>query len=71
MLRILTNNHHLAVTLYDLALFADFLNGRFYFHSIYHLSLRIPTSPSALRSPCNSPFGGVIDGNLHLYLVAG
>ena len=34
VLGILTNYHHFAVTLDDLALVADFLYGRLYFHSI-------------------------------------
>ena len=34
MLGIFTDNHHVAVTLDNLALVADLLYGRFYFHSI-------------------------------------
>ena len=73
MLGILTDNHHFTVTLDDLALVADFLNGRFYFHSIYHLSLYKPQGGFALTlgTPCYPSLGGVVDRNLDLYLVTG
>ena len=38
VLRILANDHYMTVALNNLALVADFLNGRLYFQSCYHLS---------------------------------
>ena len=39
MLRILADDHYMTMTLDYLALIADFLYGRLYFHGFYHLSL--------------------------------
>ncbi len=39
VLRIFTDDHHVAVTLDNLALFADLFYRRLYFHVKYHLSL--------------------------------
>ena len=37
-IEILANDHYMTVALNNLALVADFLNGRLYFQSCYHLS---------------------------------
>ena len=71
MLGILTNNHHFAVTLDNLALFADFLNGRFYFHSIFHLSLSKHLGGLTLSAPCYPTLCKVVDRNVYLYLITG
>jgi hypothetical protein len=39
VLGVIADDHYVAVSLDDLALFADLLNGRLYFHSNNHLSL--------------------------------
>ena len=39
MLRILADDHYVAVSLDNLAFLADFLYGRLYFHSNNHLSI--------------------------------
>jgi len=67
----LTNYHHFTVTLYDLALITDFLNGRFYFHSIFHLSLSALPGRSALCAPCYPSLCGIIDRNLYFDLITG
>ena len=68
MLRILADDHYMAVTLDYLALVADFLYGRLYFQSFYHLS---EICASALfAAPGDSALRGVIDRNLDCDLVA-
>ena len=44
MLGVIADDHYVAVSLDDLALFADLLNGRLYFHSNNHLSLYFSTN---------------------------
>ena len=41
MLGVFADDHYVAVSLDDLALFADLLYGRPYFHSNNHLSIKI------------------------------
>ena len=68
MLRVLANDHDMAVTLDYLALVADFLYGRLYFQSFYHLS---EICASALfAAPGDSALRRIVDRNLDRYLIA-
>ena len=68
MLRVLADDHDVAVTLDNLALIADFLYGRLYFQSFYHLS-EICAS-ALLAAPGDSALGGIVDRDLDRDLVA-
>ena len=68
MLGVIADDHYVAVSLDDLALFADLLNGRLYFHSNNHLSLIFLY---LFSTPCDSSLCGVVDGNFHRYLISG
>ena len=56
MFGVLADHHDLTVTLDDLALFTDFLDRRFYFHSPYHLSL--------FCTPCYTSLGRIVNRDL-------
>ena len=70
MLGVIADDHYVAVSLDDLALFADLLNGRLYFHSNNHLSQNL-LYYKLLSTPCDSSLCGVVDGNLYCYLITG
>lgn len=69
MLRILADDHYVAMSFDDLALFADLLNGRLYFHSNNHLSIKIYST--LFGTPCDSSLCRVVNGNLHRNLISG
>ena len=72
VLRILTDHHDFAMALDDLALVANFLYGRFDFHSLFHLSRIIGrTGASALRPPRDPSLRGVVDRNFDLHIIPG
>ena len=83
MLGIFADNHYVTMTLDDLALFADFLYGRLYFHSIlppffcllscYGTTVFLwgGVRISALRTPRNPTFRRVIDRNFDRNLITG
>ena len=67
MLGVLADNHDMAFSLDDFALFANLLDGRLYFHScIPFLSETILLFP-----PGNATLGKIVDRNLDRYRVAG
>ena len=68
VLGILANNHHVAFSLDDFALFANLLYGRFNFHYIIpFLSLALVL----LCTPGYTALAGIIDRHLNSYLIAG
>ena len=76
MLGILTDDHDTTMSLDDLALFADLLNGWFYFHCVHHafltvMCLMLTDFGSLFSSPRYSSLGKVINGNFYRNLVAG
>ena len=76
MLRILADDHDTTMSLDDLALFADLLNGWFYFHCVHHAFLTVmclmrTNFGSLFSSPCDSTLGEVIYGNFNRNLVTG
>ncbi len=71
MLGVLANNHYLAFSFDDLALFADLLYGWFHLHCSYHSFLALNFG-STLRisqilfcTPSDASLGQVIDPNLN------
>ena len=77
MLGVLANNHYLAFSFDDLALFADLLNGWFHLHCLYHTFLALNFG-STLRisqilfcAPSDASLGQVINRNLNGYAISG
>ena len=64
MLRVLTDDHDLAMSLDDLALLADLFNGRFYLHG-YQPFLNL------FRTPGDATLIQVVYRNLNGYAVTG
>ena len=76
MLRILADDHDTTMSLDDLALFADLLNGWFYFHCVHHafltvMCLMLTICLSLFSSPGNSTLGEVVYGNFNRNLITG
>ena len=76
MLGILADDHDTTMSLDDLALFADLLNGWFYFHCVHHAFLTVmclmrTICKSLFSSPCDSALGEIVYGNFNCYLVTG
>ena len=76
MLGILADDHDTTMSLDDLALFADLLNGWFYFHCVHHAFLTVMCLMrticwSLFSSPSNSTLGEIIYGNFNRNLVTG
>ena len=68
VLGILANNHHVAFSLDDFALFANLLDGRLNFHCfIPFLSFRT----ILLFSPSDTSFCEVVNRNLNSYRISG
>ena len=68
VLRIFANDHDAALTLDNLALFADGFNGRSYFHVCCLLT---SSNRSVLAAPGDSTAGQIIGRELDRYLVTG
>ena len=64
MLRVLTDDHDLAMSLDDLALLADLFNGRFYLHG-YQPFLNL------FRTPGDATLVEVVNRNLNGHAVTG
>ena len=76
MLRVLADDHDTTMSFDDLALFADLLNGWFYFHCVHHAFLTVmclmrTNFGSLFCSPCDSTLGEVIYSNFNLDRVTG
>ena len=76
MLRILADDHDTTMSLDDLALFADLLNGWFYFHCVHHAFLTVmclmrTNFGSLFSSPCDSALCKVVYGNFNRNLISG
>jgi len=74
VLGILADDHDTTMSLDDLALFADLLNGWFYFHCVHHAFLTGYVSfadGGLLCAPGDPSLGEVINGNFDRDLVAG
>ena len=65
MLGVLADDHDLAFSLYDLALFADLFYGWFNLHFI------IPTLSLLLCTPSYASLVEIVNGDLHCYAVTG
>ena len=65
MLGIFANNHHVAFSLDDFALFANLLDGRLNFHCFIPFLFRL------FFSPGDTAFGKVVGRNLYRYGVTG
>ena len=73
MLRVFADNHDFAFSLDDLALFADFLNGRFNLH-LYQPFLSsnfFKPSNGSFRAPGDAALGQVIYRHLNGHTVTG
>ena len=68
MLRILANDHHVALALDDLALVADLLYGRLNFQCVYHLSC-FSVGRRLFAAPRYPALRRVVDRHLDLHLV--
>ena len=73
MLGILADDHDTTMSLDDLALFADLLNGWFYFHCVTmpFSQICVVCGWRLFCTPCDSTLGEVINGNFDRDLIAG
>ena len=61
VLRVLADDHYAAMSLDDLALFADLLNGWLHFHCICTIPFSLCVLSNLFRSPGDPSLGGIVD----------
>ena len=66
MFRVFADNHHFAVSLDDLALFADGFDGRSDLHDFYLLKIS-----ALLGAPCDTTLCQVVGRHLNRHFIAG